>query len=62
MNSSVEVKGRYEIEKAMAELKQSDRPIRGILKGNITVVTNIDGREAAITLAPLVSEEIEFNS
>ncbi len=62
MNSSVEVKGRYEIEKAMAELKQSDRPIRGILKGNITVITNIDGREAAITLAPLVSEEIEFNS
>ena len=62
MNSAVEIKGQYEVNKAIAELKQSDKPLKGILQGNITVVTNIDGREAAITLAPLVSEEIEFNS
>lgn len=62
MNSAVEVKGQYEVNKAIAELKQSDKPLKGVLQGNITVVTNIDGREAAITLAPLVSEEIEFNS
>lgn len=62
MTGAVSVKGQYEIDKAVAELKQSDRPLKGILQGNITVVTNIDGREAAITLAPLVSEEIEFNT
>lgn len=62
MNGAVEVKGQYEIDKAIAELKQSDRPLKGVLQGVVKVITNIDGREAAITLAPLVSEEIEFNS
>lgn len=62
MNGAVEVKGQYEVEKAIAELKQSDKPLRGVLQGVVKVITNIDGREAAITLAPFVSEEIEFNS
>ena len=62
MNGAVEVKGQYEIDKAIAELKQSDRPLKGVLQGVVKVITNIDGREAAITLAPFVSEEIEFNS
>lgn len=61
MNGAVEVRGQYEIDKAIAELKQSDRPLKGVLQGVVKVITNIDGREAAITLAPLVSEEIEFN-
>lgn len=60
MSADSRIQAEYKVGKAVAELKQEKQPLKATLEANITVVNNIDGREAGIALAPFIAEEFEF--
>lgn len=62
MSADSRIQAEYTVGKAVAELKQDSRPLKATLEASITVANNIDGREAGIALAPIIAEEIEFNT
>lgn len=62
MSADSRIQAEYTVGKAVAELKQENQTLKGVLNGELKATMIMDEREVGIILAPIVSEEIEFNT
>lgn len=54
------VNAEYEVGKAILQFQNQEIKVTGTLKANIENHVNIDGRETAVALTPLIAEELAF--
>lgn len=62
MSADSRIQAEYTVGKAVAELKQENQTLKGVLNGELKATMIMDEREVGIIIAPIVSEEIEFNT